>query len=76
MTDFVRATDATSPAASGRDARRVALPDRFGDCWIERTALDDGLTVARSHYRPTRELAEETVLSGGNARRAARMLGK
>lgn len=65
MTDFVRATDAAGPAASGPGARRVALPDRFGDCWIERIALDDGLTVVRSHYLPTRELAEETVLSGG-----------
>lgn len=65
MTDFVRATDAAGPGASGPGAMRVALPDRFGDCWIERTALDDGLTVARSHYRPTRELAEETLLSGG-----------
>lgn len=64
MTDFVRATDAAGPAASGPDARRVALPGRFGDCWIERTALDDGLTVVRSHYRPARELAEETVPSG------------
>lgn len=64
MTDFVHATDAAGPAASGPDARRVALPGRFGDCWIERTALDDGLTVVRSHYRPARELAEETVPSG------------
>jgi AraC-like DNA-binding protein len=45
---------------------RVALPGRFGDCWIERTALDDGLTVVHSCYRPTRELAEETVQTGSS----------
>ncbi|CAM5460669.1 hypothetical protein TMEC54S_03539 [Thauera mechernichensis] len=64
MTDFVRATGAAGPAVQGASATHVALPDRFGDCWIERTALDDGLTVVHSHYRPTRELAEETVQAG------------
>jgi len=66
MTDFVHATGAAGPAVPGAGATHVALPDRFGDCWIERTALDDGLTVVHSHYRPTRELAEETVQTGSS----------
>ena len=66
MTDFVRATGAAGPAVQGASATHVALPDRFGDCWIERTALDDGLTVVHSHYRPTRELVEETAQTGSS----------
>ncbi|MCK6374115.1 MAG: AraC family transcriptional regulator [Zoogloea sp.] len=42
-------------------ADEASLPGRPGDCWIERTTLDDGLTVVRSHYQPARDLAEASV---------------
>lgn len=64
MTDFVRAINAAGRAALGPGETRVSLPDRYGDCWIERTVLDDGLVVVRSQYRPAQELAEESVQSG------------
>lgn len=39
------------------------LPVSGHGCWIERAALDDGLTVVRSHYQPARDLAEASTQS-------------
>ncbi|MGQ0711269.1 MAG: helix-turn-helix transcriptional regulator [Rhodoferax sp.] len=64
MAGFTRAADPVGPMAPGPGAARVALPGRLGDCWVERTALGDGLTLVRSHYRPAQKLSEESVLSG------------
>lgn len=50
--DEVRAT-----GTSGR------LPVSANGCWIDRATLDDGLTVVRSHYQPTRDLAEASAQS-------------
>lgn len=53
---------------AGRDTTaggvRASLPDHFGDCWIERTALDDGLAMVRSHYHPTHDFVEQASQSG------------
>ncbi len=40
---------------------RHALPAEFGDCHAECFSLGDGITLARSHYRPLRDLVEESV---------------
>ncbi|WP_205904703.1 AraC family transcriptional regulator [Diaphorobacter sp. HDW4A] len=37
------------------------LPISGNGCWIDRATLDDGLTVVRSHYQPTRDLAEAST---------------
>lgn len=40
---------------------RQQLPDDLGECYSERMALDDDLTVLRLRYRPTHQLIEETA---------------
>lgn len=48
-------------AKPGALADEASLLGRPGDSWIERTTLDDGLTVVCSHYHPARDLAEASV---------------
>lgn len=46
-------------------ASRLELPAVFGACWSDRTPVGDELTVVRSEYRPSSDLVEEAVQSGG-----------
>jgi len=53
--------DTAGGSAPAQGATREPVPGRPGDGWIERTTLDDGLTVVRSHYHPARDLAEASA---------------
>lgn len=48
---------------SGEWPDTTGSPGNGHGCWIERTALDDGLTVVRSHYHPKWDLAERSTQS-------------
>lgn len=39
---------------------RQQLPEACGSCHVDRIVLDDGLTLAYSHYRPVRDLCEQS----------------
>lgn len=56
---------ALPPAAHGRS--RQQLPASVGECFTERVALDSGLVVLRSRYRPAVDLVEESAPPPGNA---------
>lgn len=45
---------------------RHALPAELGECACERFTLGDGIVLARSHYRPLRDLVEESVHADGS----------
>lgn len=53
------------PAAHGRS--RQQLPAAVGECFTERVALDSGLVVLRSRYRPAVDLVEESAPPPGSA---------
>jgi AraC-like DNA-binding protein len=55
------ALDAPTGIAGGR---RVALPAGFGACWADYAPLGDGLTLVRSQYCPSSDLAEEAAQGG------------
>lgn len=45
--------------------RRHVLPSELGVCYADRLALDDGLMLVHSHYRPARDLIEENIAGDG-----------
>ncbi len=60
MTCRIPSSISVSPSRAPGWTRR-ALPAEFGDCHAECFTLGDGITLARSHYRPLRDLVEESV---------------
>ena len=50
-----------TPASNPPGWVRQALPAELGDCHAERFSLGDGLVLARSHYCPVSDLAEDSV---------------
>lgn len=57
----VASTHSRLVSSNGDIWMRQQLPEDLGECYSERMALDDDLTVVRLRYRPTHNLIEETA---------------
>ncbi len=58
------AGDSIVSSAPSSGWQRSCLPDEAGACHTDRLRIDEGITLAYSHYVPRQDLVEESVMAG------------